>query len=60
MEYAAFSGYCTAMAYAVLMKDGLTGFDDFYHRPGQENANPKPTTEDHIQMMRERGEDGPP
>jgi len=38
----------------------LGDFSEFYKPGGQERTPPKPTTQDHIQMMRDRGEGGPP
>jgi hypothetical protein len=37
----------------------LEGFASFYHVP-EAPAQEAPTTEEHIEMMRERGEGGPP
>jgi hypothetical protein len=58
-ENAAFAGYCAGAAFALAWTGKLGDFRDFYHVPEKESC-PVPTTEDHIKMMRERGEGGPP
>lgn len=39
--------------------EGLGDFSEFYN-PTPEPPTTKPNTQDHIQMMRDRGEGGPP
>ena len=58
-ECAALAGYCAGLATGLARNGKLGGFDTFYEKP-KPNAEPPPSTEDHIRMMRERGEGGPP
>jgi hypothetical protein len=58
-EQAAFSGYCAGLAFAMAWNGKLEGFSQFYQVP-KSPAEPPPSVEDHIRMMRERGEGGPP
>ena len=58
-ENAAFSGYCAGVAFALAWNGKLEGFSAFYHVPDAPVPAP-PSTEDHIEMMRQAGEGGPP
>ena len=54
-----FSGYCAGVAFALAWNGKLEAFSEFYHVPGVPVQAP-PSTEDHIEMMRQSGEGGPP
>lgn len=57
-QMAAFTGYCAGKAFAMAFSEGLGDFSEFY-QPAR-GSPPKHTTQDHIRMMQERGEGGPP
>ena len=54
---AAFAGYSAAVGVAKWFNEGLPPFREFYVVPGDQ---PKPSLQDHIQMMKDVGEGGPP
>ncbi|MFA5409540.1 MAG: hypothetical protein WC343_12275 [Bacilli bacterium] len=53
---AAFAGYSAAAGVAKWFTEGLPPFREFYMVPG---VQPKPSLQDHIQMMKDVGEGGP-
>jgi UDP-N-acetylenolpyruvoylglucosamine reductase len=55
---AAFAGYSAAAGVAKWFAEGLPPFREFYGVPGPRPQ--KPSLYDHIQMMKDVGEGGPP
>jgi len=55
---AAFAGYSAATGVAKWFNEGLPPFREFYSVPDERPQ--KPSLDDHIQMMKDVGEGGPP
>jgi hypothetical protein len=56
---AAFAGYSAAAGVAKWFTEGLPSFREFYVVTGEPKER-KPSLQDHIQMMKDVGEGGPP
>jgi len=57
---AAFAGYSAATGVAKWFNEGLPPFREFYVVPGAQPKDRKPSLDDHIQLMKDVGEGGPP